>query len=93
MTVPHLSFVKAISKTFLFDVDQILNVFPKSYVSQLEFHLIYFSKSNKILESVMLACLVQIRPPTPKYNILFHYKGSCQCIVLDNIDYNLEMGK
>jgi len=34
----HLSFVKAIRKTFLLNFDQIEKVYPKSYVSQLEFH-------------------------------------------------------
>jgi len=72
LTIPHLSFVKAISKTFLFDFDQIKKVFPKSYVSPFEFHQIFFSKSNKILKCIISACLVLMRPPRPKYIILFH---------------------
>jgi len=35
-----LSFVKATRKTFLLNFDQIKKDFPKSYVSQLEFHKI-----------------------------------------------------
>jgi len=38
LTIPHLSFVKAIRKTYLLNFDQIKKVFPKSYVSQLEYH-------------------------------------------------------
>jgi len=38
LTIPHLSFVKAIRKTILLNFDQIKKVFTKSYVSQLEFH-------------------------------------------------------
>jgi len=38
LTIPHLSFVKAIRKTFFLNFDQIKKVFPKSYVSKLEFH-------------------------------------------------------
>jgi len=38
LTIPHLSFVKAIRETFLLNFDQIKKVSPKSYVSLLEFH-------------------------------------------------------
>jgi len=46
-------FCKSQQNVFLLNFDQIKKVFPKSYVSQLEFHYIYFSSSNKILKCVI----------------------------------------
>jgi len=71
LTIPHLSFVKAIRKTFLKNFDQIKKVFPKSYISQLV-SLDLFLKSNKILKCIILAHLVQNRPQRPKRTIMFH---------------------